>query len=193
MGNPIVPFTERKDWKITFMRKINIRHILEVVIISVMLLVPVSCNAQVIHNAPDQSSFKTFMSYKAIKNRTTKQYELQQDCTTSPEGLRTYNGYYAVALGTGFNAEVGDYVDVELSSGNTLHCVVGDIKQDCHTDKTNKQVEQNGNVVEFIVDTKKLDPDVKKTGDISNVSEQFQGDVENIVVYEEEDKKPLEN
>lgn len=152
-----------------------------------------SCNAQVVHDVPDQSSFKTFMSYRTIKNRTTKQYELQQDCTTSPEGLRTYNGYYTVALGTGFDADVGDYVDVELSSGNTLHCVVGDIKQDCHTDKTNKQVEQNGNVVEFIVDTKKLDPDVKKTGDISNVSEQFQGDVENIVVYEEEDIKPLEN
>lgn len=46
--------------------------------------------------------------------------------------------------------------------------MVGDIKQDIHTDANNQYVTMNGNIMEFIVDVDKLDELTKKLGDVSN-------------------------
>lgn len=133
-----------------------------------------------IYDVPTNSSFKSYMSYKTITSVNSKQYKLQQQCVTNELGLRVFNAYYTIAIGTGFNASVGDYVDVTLSSGNVLHCVCGEIKKDIHTDASNKQC-SNGNVVEFIVDTDVMDAYVLKRGDISCYAG-FEGDVVSIEV-----------
>ena len=150
----------------------------------------IDVEAEEVYDVPTNSSFKAYMSYEAITNRNSKQYKLQQNCVTDNNGLRTYNGYYTIALGNGFNIKVGDYVDVVLQDRSVLHCVVGDVKQNAHTDASNKQVAYNGNVVEFIVDTDVLDSDALRSGDISSIKG-FEGEVVSITVYSDNDVKSL--
>ncbi len=108
------------------------------------------------------TSFKAFMDYRAITSTTSTQYVLQQQATS--EGvLRVHNGRYMVAIGTGWGANVGDVLSVTFDTGISIEAVVGDIKQDIHTDSSNLLTVCNGyfshdnrpiaNVLEFIVDT----------------------------------------
>ena len=149
------------------------------------LMLGTTAFAQTTYDVPTNSSFKSYMSYKAITDESSKQYKLQQQCTANELGLRVYNGYYTVAVGTGFHADIGDYIDVELSTGNVLHCIVGEMKQDKHTKADNIQC-ANGNVVEFIIDPSVLDSAVKSGGDIS-AFEGFEGDVTKVTVAESTD------
>lgn len=134
-----------------------------------------------VFETPGNSSFKSYMDYKAITATNSKQYKLQTNCITNGEGLRTYNGYYTVAVGSGFGATVGDYIDVKLSTGALLHCIIGDMKQDGHTGSDNIQVTHNGNIVEFIVDITALNRKARMSGDISSIPG-FEGDVVSVTV-----------
>ncbi len=131
-------------------------------------------------DAPSNSAFKSYMDYRCIKKTTSPQYAIQAGSITDGEGFRKYNDCYTVAVGTGWGAAVGSYIDVELSTGVVLHCVVGDIKANQHTDATNKQA-FNGNVVEFIVDTHTLPTIAKNRGDVSFTSGKT-GEVKSITV-----------
>ena len=95
-------------------------------------------------------SFKTYMDYEKITNKSSRQWHLQQLAYTDSEGFRKFNDSYLVAVGT-------YYADM-----------VGDIKQDIHTDSNNQYVTTNGNIMEFIVDVDKLDELTKKLGNVSN-------------------------
>ena len=113
-------------------------------------------------------SFKTYMDYKKITDKSSKQWHLQQLAYTDSEGFRKFNGSYLVAVGTYYADEVGKEFRVTLDSGIVFHAMVGDIKQDIHTDANNQYVTMNGNIMEFIVDVDKLDELTKKLGDVSN-------------------------
>ena len=115
--------------------------------------------------ARHDTSMKTYMDYRAITNRESTQYQVQQECYTDENGLRRYKGdEYVVAVGSPI-ADVGDYITVELDTGEVLDCIVGDSKGDRWWHKCSK----GHNVVEFIVDTENLDPDAKRAGDVSCV------------------------
>lgn len=113
-------------------------------------------------------AFKTYMDYRTIKNQASKQWHLQQLATTNDEGFRVFNGKYLIAVGTYYSKDVGKEFRITLSDGLTFNAIVGDIKQDIHTDKNNQYVPKNGNIIEFIVDLDKLDPLTAKLGDVSN-------------------------
>lgn len=132
---------------------------------------------------PSKNSFKSYMSYRAITDKTSRQYELQQSAITDELGLRTYNDRYCVAVGT-YYGDVYDEIDVIMENGHVIECVVSDIKDDKHTNITNQKHKVDGSVVEFIVDIKKLDRLVKKMGDISYVDEMFDGEIDYIRKYE---------
>lgn len=151
--------------------------------IVLLLSMGLTAKAATLYEMPHNSAFKAYMSYKKITNKSSKQYRLQQSATTDSNGLRRYNGRYMVAVGSYFGAPVGTYLDVELSTGELLRCVIGDRKQDIHTDSLNLQA-HNGNIIEFIVDVKALDPHVASSGDISNIPG-FSGYVVSVTVYEE--------
>lgn len=152
-----------------------------------MLAITMAClwggpvKAAQVFDVPSNSSFKTYMDYKTITSKSSKQYKIQTMCTTNGDGLRTYDGYYTVAVGTAFGVGVGDYIDVTLDTGAVLHCIVGDMKQNAHVGDDRMQVSANGNVVEFIVETKKLDNRAKVSGNISSI-DGFEGDVVSIAV-----------
>ena len=129
--------------------------------------------------------FKTYMDYRKIKDKTSKQWALQQLATTNEKGFRVFNGRYLVAVGSYYATEVGKELRITLDNGFVFYAMVGDIKMDIHTDANNQYVPINGNIVEFIVDTDKLDPMTKKLGDVSNLG--FEGKIvriEEVISFE---------
>lgn len=112
--------------------------------------------------------FKTYMDYRKITNKTSKQWALQQLAETDENGFRVFNGKYLVAMGTYYSKNVGKEMRITLEDGKEIYVIIGDIKQDIHMDKNNQYVPVNGNIVEFIVDVNKLDPLTKKLGNVSN-------------------------
>lgn len=129
--------------------------------------------------------FKTYMDYRKIKDKTSKQWNLQQLATTNEKGFRVFNGRYLVAVGSYYATEIGKELKITLDNGFVFYAMVGDIKMDIHTDANNQYVPINGGIVEFIVDIDKLDPITKKLGDVSNLG--FEGKIvkiEEVISFE---------
>lgn len=129
--------------------------------------------------------FKTYMDYRKITNTSSRQWSLQQLATTDEYGFRVFNGRYLVAVGSYYAQEVGKELRITLEDGSVFYAMVGDLKQDVHTDDNNQYVPINGNIVEFIVDVDKLDPITKKLGDVSNSG--FEGKIamiEEVIGFE---------
>ena len=116
-----------------------------------------------------KGSFKTFMDYRTITDETSKQYALQRLATTDENGLRKFNNKYIVAMGTYYSHYVGKEFVLTLDNSQEINVIVGDIKQDIHTDVNRQYAMLTGNVVEFIVDEDKLPKNVLRTGDVSHL------------------------
>lgn len=115
---------------------------------------------------PDvDTSVKTFMSYKAITDRSSVQWKLQQKAVTNEYGFREIDGMYLVALGTYYSDHAGAMFRITLENGTVFDAIMGDVKADKDTDRKNQH--RYGNVVEFIVDTPKLAEDARLMGDVS--------------------------
>lgn len=134
-------------------------------------------------NVPKNNSRKTYMDYRKITNTSSKQYKLQQnkDCYTTDTGLRKVNEYYCIAVGTHYSNNIGDKLIIYMENGESFKAIVADIKDDKHTDETNRQHRKDGSVIEFVVDTKKLPELVRKMGDISYMNETFKGEIKAII------------
>lgn len=127
------------------------------------------------------TSFKSYMSYRAITCINSNQYILQQKAHTDKNGIRRVGNDVCIALGTRYSSTVGERFLIELDTGQRFTAIVGDIKSDAHTDKkTHSYIEQNGNVVEFIVDDKKISNNIKFTGDVSCI-DKYKGQIKAIV------------
>ena len=97
------------------------------------------------------SSVKTYMSYKAITNTASKQYEiissLNIDETTG--FLYDEDGFIAAALGASFG-ELGSRYYFTLSSGVVIPVIKADAKSINHV--PNGCATDGGSVIEFIID-----------------------------------------
>lgn len=137
---------------------------------------------------PDvNTDFKTYMDYRAITNKRSVQYDMQQEAYTDDYGIRCIGSDVCVALGTGYAESCGERFEITLDSGNSFTAVVGDIKADSHTDPTNRYVELwegCGDMIEFIVDTNELDDEIRIMGSVGEY-EQYSGNVTSIVRLEE--------
>lgn len=137
---------------------------------------------------PDyDTSFKSYMSYKCITNKSSNQYKLQQKAYTDNMGLRKVDDYYLVAMGTYYSDNIGDRFRITLEGDKTFDVMIGDVKADIHTDKNNMYSPvynsdgsfKSANVIEFIIDTKSVDRKVKLMGDVSAYDE-FAGNIVKI-------------
>ena len=136
------------------------------------------------HSVPENRGFKSYMSYKTITNKSSKQYKLQKDYAyTGNHGIRMINNRYCIALGTYFNAPIGTYVDLVLENGTTISCIVSEIKSDRHTNSDNIVTSHNGCVSEFLVDIDVLNDNAKRDGDISSCRKDWNSPVARIKVY----------
>lgn len=116
------------------------------------------------------TSFKTYMHYGAITNKSSAQWRLQQQAWTGNYGFRLVDDFYCVALGTYYSRNIGDKFIITLDSGHSFKAIMSDIKQDRHTDSTHRYVPKNGNVVEFVVDTRSMDKYAKRMGSMSVIN-----------------------
>lgn len=138
------------------------------------------------------TSFKTYMDYRCITDTDSMQYKLQQNSWTDEDGLRRLGEAYMVAMGTYYADECGKTFEITFDTGEKILVVVGDIKEDCHTDKTNRYspvYDNNGNfisanVLEFIVDTDALSRYTKRLGTVEYCGN-LQGNIVSIVAIEE--------
>jgi len=113
-------------------------------------------------------NFKSWMDWRAITSRSSRQWRLQQIAYTCENGLRRVDGKYMIALGTYFlHYGVGDVFEITLSSGVVFRAVVGDVKSDAHTDSTNRFHLSDGSVLEFIVDRHHMPDRARLMGDMS--------------------------
>lgn len=100
------------------------------------------------------TSMITYMDYRAITSTVSDQYKLQsQAYTDSNTGIRMVNGRYCIAIGSYYTTTVGTYIDVYLSNGSMIPCIVADCKADVDTDTNNHQIDNAGGIIEFVVDT----------------------------------------
>lgn len=132
---------------------------------------------------PINSGFKSYMSYKSITKVNSPQYKLQQLAHTDSQGFRLYEGRYCVAVGSGTNARVGQYVDIVLENGTHIPGIIGDMKADKDTDSSNMYT-SNGCCCEFIVDTNNLIAAIKQSGNCSMARPEWASPVVNINVLD---------
>lgn len=136
------------------------------------------------YKVPTNNGFKSFMPHSSITDKSSKQYKLQNDYAyTDESGFRKVDGRYCIAIGTAFNADIGDHADLILENGEIICVIIADLKADIHTDSKNIATKSNGCVSEFIVDSKQLNKYVKKHGDISHHKEEWNSPVIKIKIY----------
>lgn len=137
------------------------------------------------YTLPQNNGFKSYMPYTTITSKSSKQYDLQQIAYTGDYGIRMVDDRYCIAIGTAFDVDIGDCIDLILCNGEVIECVVADIKADEHTNADNITTRINGCVSEFIVDTNALDSYIKKLGNISFCCDTWQSEVKNIKIYKD--------
>ena len=136
------------------------------------------------HSVPNNTGFKSYMSYKAITSKNSKQYKLQKNYAyTGNYGIRMVYNRCCIAVGTHFNIPVGNYVDLVLENETTIPCIVAEIKSNNDTNEDNITTSHNGCVAEFIVDTESLNENAKRDGDISSCKKEWDSPVTRIKVY----------
>ena len=154
------------------------------------------CNDYISDNFCDYNSYtnfpniykKTYMSYTSITSKSSKQYELKQYTYSGNYGIRMIDNRYCIAMGTGFNVEIGDYVDLILANGTIIQCIIGDIKADKHTDSSNMITMNSKCMSEFIITSKSSIPSIVGdseygSGDISDCCEEWKSCIHEIRVY----------
>lgn len=154
------------------------------VLIGAVLLTITICAEVRTLDTPTGSYFKSYMDYEAITNKNSEQYKMQQQAETDPDGCRVYNNRYCVAMGSYYSKQIGTPIDVTLDTGVVIPCVLGDAKNDIHTNATH-QVGSHNDVVEFIVDVDNLDSEAKRDGTLSSIPK-FKGNVVEVTVLDEE-------
>lgn len=143
----------------------------------------VNTTKYVSYDIPDgDTSFKSYMDYRAITNTDSKQYHLQQDAHTGIYGIRMYEDYYMIAVGSYYADSIGDILRITLDTDEQFYAIVGDFKADKDTDILNQyhpMEHDMKNVVEFIVDTQELNRDVRLSGSIGTYVK-FNGNIKSI-------------
>lgn len=145
----------------------------------------------------DFSSFQPFMDYKKVTNESTPAYAVchSENAYTDENGLRRMRlskddfridgqDDYIVALGTFYKTKgtAGQRYLVVTSTG-MFTITAGDEKSDNDTDQYNMVTTHaiSSSMIEWIVDTKVLNKDVLRTGDVTEAPvKAIQGEIQYI-------------
>lgn len=99
---------------------------------------------------PGHSNKMTYMDYRAITDKSSKQYALQQDpyCVVNEQGFLMYrDNWYVVAMGS-YWGNIGDKFIVRLQNGKLFSIIIGDRK--ANTGR-NGYAQTDGSVIEFLI------------------------------------------
>jgi hypothetical protein len=135
------------------------------------------------YNIPTgDTSFHGYMDYACITDINSLQYQLQLNCWTDSQGIRRQGDDVCIALGSYYGTEIGTRYLITTDMDNSFTAVLADCKADIHTDYNNQYRDTgNGfkNVVEFIVGTYALDPNVMSSGNIGTY-DNYSGNIVSI-------------
>lgn len=141
-----------------------------------------SGNGATLYELPENTDYtgkKCYISYTAITDKTSLQYELQTAACTDLDAFRLLDNRYLVSVGTYFNAPCGTYIDLILENGTEIPCIVGEIKPDKLTSK--RVYSANGCASAFIVDANETRANL--WGDVSYLCDEWQSKVSSVRVY----------
>ena len=128
---------------------------------------------------------KTYEPYTTITSVNSWQYKLQQKAYTNEDGFRMINGRYMIATGSGVSHDIGRYIDIVLENGTVIPCVIGDAKDDAHTDQEFHIMTKKSHCVsEFLVDESVMNPDLLLSGNMSNYREEWNSKVVKFILYD---------
>lgn len=137
-------------------------------------------------DVPNGNSFKSYMDYRKVTDKTSSQYSFLQTCEDSACGIMLSEGRYVVAVGSYYTTEIGTRIDLAMANGEIVECITGECKDNDDTDILNRQHNSDGSVVEFVVNTDILSDYVKFTrGDCSFCDNRLEGEIVAIRVYVE--------
>jgi hypothetical protein len=153
-------------------------------------------------NVCSTSSVKTYMDYRAINDRDSKQYKYISEYMIENEEtglLEDDDGFIGIALGSYFG-EIGDKYIFTLDNGKEFKFVKVEAKSDAHTVNGCYHTVDNS-VIEFVVNTTITKEYFNTTGKYIlngnfNNTEEFEGRISSIVkilgTIEVEVKQPVE-
>lgn len=138
-------------------------------------------------------AWKPYARYTAITAKNSPQYRLQKIAKTDsnglryvydPEGVKRYCVALPVYWAGGTYADIGRCFDVVMANGAVLHCCLGDIKKQEHSQDGAGRFGSRGELLEFQVDQKELPEIVRNAGDISKLGGDFEGEAKEIRVFD---------
>jgi hypothetical protein len=134
------------------------------------------------------TSFKTWMSYKAVTSTRSPQYKfIHKWGWRDDQGFMRCSGerdlgitddYYLIALGSYYGRTIGTKYKITTDTGRVFYGALADMKADRHTNATH-QFARNRDVVEFLVDTPYLNREVRRAGN-ANVYMPLNGKIAKI-------------
>lgn len=129
------------------------------------------------------SAFKAYMGYQAVTDTTSPQYKLLRNQGYTDEmGLRMVDGRYCIAMGSGFASKIGTKIDIELTNGTIIPCILGDQKSDRHTKDGHMRCISNGSVAEFIVDDNEFYKHKDSSGTVNFAHEGWDAKLKKVTV-----------
>lgn len=123
-----------------------------------------------------ESATKTYMPWRMVTNKQSIQYYVLRDgeaYTDEETGFRMVGDRVCIAMGTGYDYSPGDFINVNMESGETIHCILGDMKADVDTDDQNLYQKEDGSVVEIIVDYDYFSP--------GEYPKEWEGEIKSVV------------
>ena len=138
-------------------------------------------------DVPTGKTFKSYMDARLITNKSSAQYELKSEYELDESGIYMIDGRYTCAVGSYYTTKIGTKFDVVMVSGEVIPCILADCKADEHTDNLGQYTVGNDSIVEFIVHSPTLIPNISNrwgnTGDVSTLGGIFEGEIAYIRVY----------
>lgn len=136
---------------------------------------------EVSYNVTDNYNFKSYMDYRCITNKKSKQWQIVSESAPDNNGLMMFeNKYYCIALGSAFG-NVGDKMLIKLSNGKEFYAIKADAKADIHTTIEKGKISADGSIAEFIIDKNNLNRTVRKMGNVSAL-DNFSGSIVSISI-----------
>lgn len=142
---------------------------------------------------PDGHVWKPYARYTAITAKGTAEYRLREMESTASNGLRIVKDpegvwRYCIALepqwAGGQSVDIGRCIDINMTNGAVLHCVLADCKRHEHSLNKEGRYGSKGELIEFIVDVNKLPNLARKMGDVSYVASEFVGGIVSVTVLD---------
>ncbi|WP_155942242.1 hypothetical protein [Pseudobutyrivibrio ruminis] len=111
--------------------------------------------------------------------------EINRLATPDQDGFMKLDNRYLIAVGSRFDTEPGQYMDLVLENGMVIQCIMGDLKADQDTDSTNTFTYHSRCCSEFIIDKNTIRSDIYQRGNASLKMSMWDSPVVTIVVYED--------